>query len=71
METSVTLLIELLVQLSLVNGWYDTMERVEQYGYIPCLLLGAVTHAEIAHVSLPFPSPCQEESNRNYDANGT
>lgn len=71
METSVPLLLELPVQLSLVNGWYNTMERVEQYGYIPCLLPGAVSHAEIAHISLPLPSPHQRESNTKYDANGT
>lgn len=71
METSVTLLLQLFVQLSLVNGWYDTTERVEQYGYIPCPLLGAVTHAKIVHVSPPFPSLCQKESNTKYDTNGT
>lgn len=52
METPVTFLIELFVQLSLINSWYNSTERVEQHRYIPCPLLGTVTHAEIALISL-------------------
>lgn len=71
MDISVTLLLKLLVQLSLVNGWYEIMDRVKQYRYILCLPLGTVAHAKIAQrqpsLSFTLPKRVQQKVRHKWD----